>query len=165
MNITSDIAWEHHAKHLFERHPNVTFYDYTKSPNRVLKHLDPNSGHPKNYHLTLSHTGTGHDESNDHSVSKVLNAGGVVASVYKRGKGRKLPTHLHDHLTGKKFPVVNGDDDDNTFDRHATAGLREGKPGHGVVSGLMLKGVKDAGHFANNVDEHGVAHVNQGKTK
>jgi hypothetical protein len=72
-----------------------------------------------------------------------------------------------DHATGKKYPVVNGDDDDNTFDRHATAGLSEGKPGHGVVSGLVLKGVKNeaAGHFANDVDQNGVAHINRGAKK
>ena len=164
LNITSDIAWEHHAPDLFKRHPDVQFYDYTKSPNRVMKSLTPGSGHPENYHLTLSHTGTGHKESNDKDVSKVLQKGGVVASVFKRGKGRGLPTHVLDHATGKKYPVVNGDDDDNTFDRHATARLKEGKSGHGVVSGLMLKGVKneEAGHFANDVDEHGVAHINRG---
>jgi hypothetical protein len=164
LNITSDIAWEHHAPQLFTRHPKVQFYDYTKSPNRVMKHLDPKSGHPKNYHLTLSHTGTGHSESNDKDVGRVLRAGGVVASVFKRGQGRKLPTHVIDHSTGKKYPVVNGDEDDNTFDRHATAGLTEGRPGSGVVSGLMLKGVKneDAGHFANDVDQHGIANINKG---
>lgn len=167
LNITSDIAWEHHAPQLFARHPTVQFYDYTKSPNRVMKHLDPNSGHPKNYHLTLSHTGTGHEESNDKDVSRVLKAGGVVASVFKRGAGNKLPTHVLDHTTGKKYPVVNGDDDDNTFDRHSTTGLTEGKPGHGVVSGLILKGVKNeaAGHFANDVDQHGIAHINRDAKK
>jgi hypothetical protein len=166
LNITSDIAWEHHAPELFQRHSSVQFYDYTKSPNRVMKHLDPKSGHPKNYHLTLSHTGEG-PESNGKAVSKVLAAGGVVASVFKRGGGKKLPTHVVDHSTEKSYPVVNGDDDDNTFDRHNTAKLIEGKGGHGVVSGLMLKGVKneDAGHFANDVDEKGFAHINRGTKK
>ena len=163
LNITSDIAWEHHAPQLFSRHPGVQFYDYTKSPNRVMKHLDPKSGHPPNYHLSLSHTGTGHAESNDKDVSKVLEAGGVVASVFKRGGGNNLPTHVMDHSTGKRYPVVNGDDDDNTFDRHATAGLKEGRAGHGVISGLVLKGVKNesAGPFANEVHSDGTAKINK----
>lgn len=159
LNMTSDIAWEHHAPQLFERHPDVQFYDYTKSPNRVMKHLDPNSGHPKNYHLSLSSTGTGHEESNDKSVSKVLKHGGVAAMVFR---GKKLPTHVMDHATGKSYPVINGNDNDNTFNRHTEAGLTEGKAGHGVVSGLSLKGKGvDPGHFAIDVDQHGVAHINK----
>jgi hypothetical protein len=65
--------------------------------------------------------------------------------------------------TGNKYPIANGDDDDNTFDRHATTGLVDRKKGHGVVSGLKLKGVKneDAGHFANPVDPDGVIRINR----
>lgn len=165
LNVTSDIAWEHHAPELFKRHPKVQFYDYTKSPNRVMKHLDPKSGHPENYHLSLSHTGANHPESNDKDVAKVLHHGGVSAMVFQRGKGNKLPTHVEDVSTGKRYPVHQGDTDDNTFDRHATAGLKEGKTGHGVVSGLMLKGVKneEAGHFANKVDADGIARINHPK--
>ena len=68
-----------------------------------------------------------------------------------------------DHSTGKRYPVVNGDDDDNTFDRHATAGLKEGRAGHGVISGLVLKGVKNesAGPFANEVHSDGTAKINK----
>lgn len=166
LNITSDIAWERHAPAMFERHKGVQFYDYTKNPKRVIKSLDQTSDHPKNYHLTLSHTGTDHLESNDHHVAEVLRRGGVVASVFHRGSGNKLPTHVVDHQTGHQYPVINGDDDDNTFDRHATAGLKEGHPGHGVVSGLILKGVKneDAGHFATPVPENGKVVINKKKT-
>ena len=162
LNVTSDIAWEHHAPELFKAHPKVQFYDYTKSPNRVMKHLDPKSDHPENYHLSLSHTGANHAESNDKDTAKVLHHGGVSAMVFQRGKDNKLPTHVVDRASGHEYPVVNGDDDDNTFDRHATAGLKEGKKGHGVVSGLMLKGVKneEAGHFANKVHSDGKAYIN-----
>ena len=174
MNITSDISWEHHAPKMFERHSDVQFYDYTKLHNRVLRQYAPPSktsnffnsmGHPKNYHLTLSHTGTGHSESNDKHVANVLDRGGVAAMVFQRGKGNKLPTHVEDVSTGKRYPVANGDDDDNTFDRHATLGAREGEKGHGVVSGLMLKGVKneDAGKFANKVDDDGIVRINKPK--
>lgn len=160
MNITSDLAWEHHAPKMFEKHKDVQFYDYTKMPNRVMRSLAPKHnendfhnklGHPSNYHLTLSHTGTGHEESNDHHVIKVLEAGGTVASVFKRSKGGHLPTHIEDAKTGKRYPVKNGDDDDNTFDRPK------------AVSGLKLKGIKneDAGHFANHVDEDRIARINK----
>jgi len=157
LNVTSDIAYEKYAPELFHRHADVQFYDYTKMHNRVLGQSKPD--HPKNYHLALSHTGSNHEESNDHHVAKVLEAGHVVASVYQRGKDNPEPTHMKDVKTGKLYPVVNGDEDDNTFDRHATAGKTQGSSGHGVVSGLKLKGVNNeaAGHFANKV------HVEDGK--
>lgn len=173
MNITSDISWEHHAPKMFERHKDVQFYDYTKMHNRVLRSLAPKKednhfnemGHPSNYHLSLSHTGTGHGESNDKEASQVLKKGGVVAMVFQKQKGKKndsLPTHIVDHSTGRHYPVHNGDLDDNTFDRHASAGLKEGNPHQGVISGLMLKGVKNeaAGSFANPVLD-GVSHINK----
>lgn len=156
LNITSDISWEKAAPGLFHRHPDVQFYDYTKLANRV--------GHPNlppNYHLTLSHTGTGHIESNDVAVSKALHAGQTVAMVFS--KSGKIPTHVEDVQTGHRFPVVDGDKDDNTFDRHAEAGLVQGTPGHGVVSALKLKGVTaaSAGHFVTPVDDDGIARINR----
>jgi hypothetical protein len=158
LNVTSDIAWEHHAPDLMHRHPTAQFYDYTKMHNRV--------GHPNlpsNYHLSLSHTGTGHAESNDHHVVNALEKGHVAAMVFKRGKDQPHPTHVEDVKTGKRYPVVNGDNDDNTFDRHESIGKTPGKHGHGVVSGLQLKGVKneDAGHFANQVDHDGIIRINR----
>lgn len=158
MNVTSDLSWEHHAPQLFKRHPGAQFYDYTKIPNRV--------GHPKqpeNYHLSLSHTGTGHAESNDKHVIDKLEKGHVVATVYHRGKGVPTPTHIEDVKSGRRYPIVNGDHDDNTFDRHEAAGRVQGKSGHGVVSGLHLKGVKNeaAGHFANKVDPDGIIRINK----
>jgi hypothetical protein len=160
LNITSDIAWEHHAPKMFQKHSNVQFYDYTKMPNRVLRSLAPKKseadfhnsmGHPSNYHLTLSHTGSGHEESNDKDVIKVLDKGGSVAAVFQRGKAAGgLPTHIEDVKTGKRYPVMQGDKDDNTFDRP------------NAVSGLMLKGVKnhEVGKFANKVDADRIARIN-----
>ncbi len=158
LNVTSDISWEHHAPQLFKRHPGVQFYDYTKMHNRV--------GHPnlpENYHLTLSHTGTGHDESNDHHAVKALEKGHTVAMVYAKDKKTPNPTHVEDVKSGRRYPIINGDHDDNTFDRHAQAGKTEGQPHHGVVSGLKLKGVSaaSAGHFANKVDPDGVIRINK----
>lgn len=160
LNVTSDISWEHHAPELFHRHKNVQFYDYTKMHNRV--------GHPKlpeNYHLTLSHTGADHEESNDKHVAATLEKGHVAAMVYHRGKNQPKPTHAEDVQTGKRYPIVGGDEDDNTFDRQAQAGKNPGQLGHGVVSGLKLKGVSNeqAGNFANKVDEDGIIRFNRGK--
>jgi hypothetical protein len=158
LNITSDISWEHHAPQLFSRHPSAQFYDYTK-----LHHRVGNPRLPPNYHLTLSHTGTGHEESNDTHVVNALKKGHTVAMVYQRGKKVPNPTHVEDVKTGNRYPIIGGDHDDNTFDRHAQAGKIEGKAGHGVVSGLKLKGVtaKDAGHFANKVDDDGIIRINK----
>ena len=159
LNVTSDIAWEHHARHIMDRHPETQFYDYTKLHNRV--------GHPnlpKNYHLTLSHTGTGHAESNDKHVVHVLKRGGSVAMVYRRDSKAPNPTHFEDG-EGNRYPIMPGDHDDNTFDRHAQAGRTPGHPGHGVVSGLKLKGASDenAGHFANEVGKDGIIRINNNK--
>jgi hypothetical protein len=160
LNVTSDLAWEHHAPKMFRKHSNVQFYDYTKSSNRVLRSLAPkkspedfynSKGHPSNYHLTLSHTGTGHSESNDRDVIKVLDKGGSVAAVFQRGKAAGgLPTHIEDAKTGKRYPVKTGDKDDNTFDRPA------------AVSGLLLKGVKnhEVGKFANKIDPDRIVRIN-----
>jgi hypothetical protein len=121
---------------------------------------------PQNYQLALSHTGTGHDESNDSQVVKHLENGGVVASVYRRGQGEPEAKYYMDDATGKKYPVANGDEDDNVFDRHASLGVPKTQ---GVISGLALKGITNdfAGHFANQVDKDGVVHLNSktGNTK
>jgi hypothetical protein len=158
LNVTSDIAWEKHAPHLFERHPDVQFYDYTKMANRVGRR-----DNPSNYNLALSHTGTGHPESNDRQVANVLARGHGVAMVYQRGKHVPNPTHVEDVKTGARYPILNGDKDDNIFDRHTQAGLSQGGQGQGVVSGLKLKGVKNeqAGVFANPVDKDGIIRINK----
>lgn len=161
LNVTSDIPYEKHVPALFHKHPDVQFYDYTKMHQRVMDQTQPH--HPTNYHLALSHTGTGHPESNDHHAAAALAAGHVVAMVYQRGKNAVKPTHVEDAKTGMRYPVANGDDDDNTFDRHESVGKRAFRPGHGVASGLQLKGVtnESAGHFANKVDDDGVIRINK----
>ena len=162
LNVTSDVPYEHlMPRKFFDAHqdsadkPGSQFYDYTKMHGR-LGHKDI----PPNYALALSHTGTGHGESNDKQAIKHLNNGGVVAMVYQRGKGVPHPTHVEDVQTGKRWRIANGDSDDNVFDRHASIGVPHSE---GVVSGLALKGVtnKDAGHFANQVDPDGVIRINR----
>jgi hypothetical protein len=153
LNVTSDIPYEKMMpEHFWKRHAATQFYDYTKNAKNT-RNL------PANYFKGLSHTGTGHDESNDKQAIEELNRGGVVAMVYQRGKKIPNPTHVEDVQTGKRWRIVNGDDDDNLFDRHANAGIPKTE---GVVSGLKLKGVKneDAGKFANKVDPDGIIRIN-----
>jgi len=50
LNATADIFWERKAPELFAEFSRVTFYDYTKAPDRVR----PRAELPANYHLTSS---------------------------------------------------------------------------------------------------------------
>lgn len=160
LNVTSDLDWADMAGPLIKHHSNVSSYDYSKDPNKVERQFHPD--HPKNYKLALSHTGDG-EESNSAHAANLLEKGHVVAAVYQRGKDIPKPTHMMDMKTGKKYPVVDGDSDDDVGFRHEQAGLKHGHAGHGVVSGLMLKGVKneDAGDFANKVDSDGIIRINK----
>lgn len=72
LNGTSDICWELIAPQLFERFPNVQFYDYTKIFARLKKPL------PKNYDLTFSRS-----EENDKDAWNALDLGFRVAAVFE----------------------------------------------------------------------------------
>lgn len=175
---------------LMDLNPDVQFYDYTKNFGRVIRQSSPN--HPQNYHLALSHTGSG-EQTNDHQVAMALDSGNVVASVYKRRKSRREvnpdytegskeaktlripltpePKGIIDDHTGKVYPGTGGDEDDNTFDRHNKLGIPNtrgiGHNGQGVVSTLELKGVtiESAGSFANEIHPDGYIHINSGRTR
>lgn len=142
--------------------------DYTKNHALLNKPRHPD------YFLALSHTGSGHPESNDHHVGEALNAGHTVAAVV-----RGPATHMYDHKTGRLYPMVSGDEDDQIEKRHAQVGHMPGPNGTGihptthkptgVVSVLRVKGaskkVKEAaGNFENHTTmihhpEHGPMHV------
>jgi hypothetical protein len=117
LNGTSDLAWESFrpaiwgGKNVFEAHPDVQFYDYTKRPDRVMRNQHPN------YHLTFSQS-----ESNQAMAKRLLQHGHNVAVVF--GGGRELPKMYHGH------PVVSGDEHD----------LRFLDPKGGHVIGLKAKG-------------------------
>lgn len=174
LNVTSDLPWEHlMPKTFFTDHPNVQFYDYTKNPSRALSYtlrargdaLTRRQDLPDNYALALSHTGTGHPESNDKNAIQILQNGGVVAMVYNKPKSARgikvIPKYVLDAQSGAKYPVVDGDSDDNIFDRHRSIGRKFGEIG--IVSGLKVKGVdKEAiGSFANDMDDAGVITINR----
>ena len=97
LNGTADFPFENvsviDGKSIFELHPDIQFYDYTKDDKRVTKNT------LSNYHLTFSRS-----EINHKAVVKVLDKGFNVAVVFD-----ELPkTYLG-------YPVIVGDETDLRF--------------------------------------------------
>lgn len=104
LNGTTDIRWEtvrdSDGLNVFERHPEVQFYDYTKLPNRWDL--------PDNYHLTFSYSG-----ANGIHAYDALEQGMNVAVVFR---SREIVDSLsHVTINGRRVPVVDGDADDLRF--------------------------------------------------
>jgi hypothetical protein len=102
LNGTSDITFEkfkiRDGKNIFELHPTVQFYDYTKNYFRFKKQL------PSNYHLTFSLS-----EVNKEIAMDLLSTGVNVAMVFGVRNESDLPkTYLG-------YTVVNGDESDLRF--------------------------------------------------
>jgi hypothetical protein len=116
LNGTSDIAWEIIAPELFNKFPQVTYYDYTKLAGRTL----PGWSLPPNYTLVLSWNGY-----NAKACFDCLGNNGKIAIPFA-GYGRTQP--LLNWYKG--FPVVDGDTHDLTFLRPS-----------GTILGLRAKGV------------------------
>ena len=164
LNVLSDIPHEHLAPGLFKKHHDVQFYDYTKIAGRAHhKNL------PSNYHLTLSSTGINHPDSNWSKVRKHLDNGGVAAMAFNipsRGKASeaKLPSHVHDEETGKRYRVVDGDEHDH---RHLDKTIHDIPHHEGVIAGLKFKGggpnIERAGNFAVPVHHGGDVVVKKGQ--
>lgn len=117
LNGTSDVDYTKitlKGKNVFEHFPDVTFYDYTKNPNRLYNK-------PDNYHLTLSYTGR-----NWQHCIKALNAGFNVAMIFNQPKDMPLPRKF------AGYPVLNGDITDLRVD--------EAK---GAIIGLYWKNIAD----------------------
>ena len=115
LNLTSDLPWEKikfNGQSVMEAFPGVQFYDYTKSPERMVKHV--NGEMPKNYHLTFSRS-----ETNGAICLGILRSGGNVAMVFQDS----LPDTYYE------CEVIDGDSDDLRF-LDAT----------GVIVGLKAKG-------------------------
>mgnify|MGYP001243318650 CR=1 FL=1 len=99
LNGTSDLAWERLAPQLFERFPQVAFYDYTKLLPRMLRFLRADASWPRNYHLTFS------EAPSDDTNRRILDSGGNVAVPF----WPELPPTYLDH------PVLDGDRHDARF--------------------------------------------------
>jgi hypothetical protein len=133
LNGTSDIAWEkfkiRDGKNIFELHPNVQFYDYTKNPVRMRK------VQPSNYHLTFSMS-----EDNKDVTMELLSEGKNVAIVFGVRDENNLPE------TYKGYKVINGDESDLRFTDE-----------NNVIVGLkykMLTGKGTAGVNKDNLDNN-----------
>jgi len=116
LNLTSDLPWEKikfNGQSVLEAFPNVQFYDYCKSPERMTAFLA--GVMPKNYHLTFSRS-----ESNHNLCLSFLKSGGNVAMVFRKS----LPSQF------QGFAVVDGDETDLRF-----------MDGAGKIVGLKEKGL------------------------
>lgn len=114
LNGTSDIRWENYG--IIQSFPHLTFYDYTKLPNR--------KGVPSNYDLTFSYSGVSGFQS---YVNTAKANGNRIAVVFR---DRAIVDEML--ATGATFhglPVVDGDDTD----------IRHLDP-QGVVVALYAKG-------------------------
>lgn len=124
LNVLSDLPWHNLIE--MEKTPDVSYYDYTPNPSRMIQYLKGEL--PSNYHLTFSRK-----ENNQAHVELILAMGGNVAVVFD-----KLPkTYL-----GKE--VIDGDETDLRFlDKK------------GVVVGLKAKGKakKDTSGFVVRTNE------------
>lgn len=116
LNLTSDLPWEKikfNGQSVMEAFPNVQFYDYCKSPERMTKFV--NGEMPKNYHLTFSRS-----ETNGALALAFLKSGGNVAMVFRKS----LPATYFGH------EVIDGDETDLRF-----------LDGSGKIIGLKEKGL------------------------
>ena len=96
-----------------EAFPDVQFYDYCKSPERMTKFV--NGEMPTNYHLTFSRS-----ETNGALALAFLRSGGNVAMVFRKS----LPATYFGH------EVIDGDETDLRF-----------LDGKGKIVGLKEKGL------------------------
>ena len=117
LNMFSDIPWEHHG--VIDNHPDIMFYDYTKSPRRWGQ-VRPN------YWVTFSYDGT---PNNANHAQNVLENGGNVSVVYYNHGGKCGRAAHRQELPASDmgFSVIDGGKTD----------WRPGDP-RGVVVGLRL---------------------------
>ena len=180
LNANSDINHEHILPDAYwERHKNVKHYDYTKVAGRLSSPAKQENLNKKNYHLTLSSTGTGHAESNDKDVVKHLHSGGNVAMVFRTREHDELPHTLHVHHPDGSVtahPVHNANERDDRYndEHHHAVGTNAAheahlkanphiKRGKGQISGLTFKGNTNkemqSTEFAVNSHADGTAHI------
>ncbi len=140
LNGTSDIPWEKFKirdnKNIFELHPTIQFYDYTKNHFRFKKEL------PKNYHLTFSLS-----ETNKPIAMDLLSKGYNVAMVFGVKNVNELPTEY------LGYKVINGDESDLRFldESNVIVGLKYKLMTGKGTSGKNKENI-DSNDFIINVD-------------
>lgn len=130
LNVTSDFAPEM-FKPLFDAHPDVVFYDYTKLQGKPIA---------ENHHLTYSSTGFAqmidgklvqHKTNNWNAMRGKLDSGYNVAMAFTSKSA--LPKTVMDEETGKSYQVWDGDNYDARY-------LDPKRPdGVGMIVGLRNK--------------------------
>ena len=132
LNATSDLPWEllggKLAFNLFNRFPNVAFYDYTKNAARA--ELFARGGMPSNYHLTFSRS-----ECNESDCKRLLGLGVNIATVFSTKKKDQLPA------TYQGVNVIDGDLNDLRFTdpKGVYVGLRAKGQALSDKSGFVIK--------------------------
>lgn len=111
LNTYSDLNWIEVAPWIFERFPEINFYDYCKQLNRISLF--------DNYHLTYSAS----ERTTDDEIIDLVSQGKNVAVVFSMWGKKPLP------LSFLGFPVIDGDKDDVRW-----------KDPKGVIVGLRRKG-------------------------
>lgn len=107
-NGTSDLLWESYRvprtrKNIFDSHPTIRWYDYTKDAKRAATLAIAN------YDLTFSYS----ERSNADEVREVLKANRNVAIVFGVRRSEELPTRYK--VNGRWFDVIDGDVNDLRF--------------------------------------------------
>lgn len=108
LNMFSDIPWERFG--IPQNHPGITFYDYTKNPNRFR--TASGSWILPNYHLTFSYDGTADSLI---FARKRLADGGNVSAVFhevKPGVCNRGAVNQTLPQTWEGFPVFDGSETD-----------------------------------------------------
>lgn len=114
LNGTSDIPFEGikyvyneiEYTNIFNAFPNITFYDYTKNPRRVLKN------DISNYYLTFSRAET---KLNIEASKVILNEGKNVAIVFSEKLYNELILKGEILYNGKLVNILDGDQNDLRF--------------------------------------------------
>ena len=148
LNGTSDIPWEttkmgggFGPASIISLFPDVQFYDYTKSPKRMMASLlgrSPGEDWPENYHLTFSRS-----EKNAADCQAVLGAKGTVAVVFDHLPeiGKDWTVQLS-NIAGD-WPVYSGEEDDLRFkEKGGVIALKAKGLAKKDKSGFVLKAEK-----------------------
>ena len=135
LNVFSDIMWENIFPEVFTEFPEVTFYDYSKHFERMMKFCRGDS-FPANYYLTFSRS-----ENNWDQCHEVLKAGRNVSVPFTINQVMHPENNVPLPKRYKGFKVFNGDETD----------LRFLDP-QGVIVGIKTKGMgfwDDSGFTVN----------------
>ena len=101
LNGTSDINW----KDIVNEFPHITFYDYSKLRNMVVKNTN------KNHHYTFS--GSMYSQYSRKELRLAIDAGLNVAIAFNTKESKKDTLKIPDKLFNK--PLVSFDDTDVRF--------------------------------------------------